>query len=1416
MAIKEFTIGPQNYFEEGYFSGDYTQSNVSRAFLECDIDNFKGFRVVTGEYFEDNYIDGTYYHNNTMNFGLVCEAIVVQEVSISLSGYYQDGYFAQGYFTPSSGSSFTLFCRIGIDQFAEAVISSSATMTATVGKIIQNASQLVVTVTQTSTISHIEGADLFAFSEASIAAQVDRIRDNNIAASAVFSVATDFVVSRSADADVDAIFSAIINGLRSRDVNLETQAAFSFSASPSSINSASAAISSASTLVSNAGKRILVQAALTSQFSVSASVFDLTERPRQYTVVGSPAFSDSVKKFGTHSYYSTNTNNYVTIPDTNGWSTATWRTFDTWVYIPTDGSQIGGFNQNLLRQFASNSSNQSLLLVATSSGIKKIYRFQINAASGSSTVALKYEDTTNGIIGFDTWAHIRVLNDGSAYHLWINGSKKLLTSEGTTSYISNLNIAAPLEINKNSLPSNYSHPMYMDELLITSSTITGSGVTSFTPPTAPWLPGETLNQSDVLVLSHFDNVFDDDLLVIKTGAGALVSTATFSASADKTQGAFIATTLPSVFTQSTIPTKTVGTSTAYLYAFFNLSSEIISSQNAVMLSVSTLTATARKTARITKTLANIFVLTAQTNNATGSVIAFLQSQATISCTPFKADKNPAPIPLDNYRLYHFDAGLTPFDGQPLRATYFQERGKFGFDAVLNPTGSETLGYVPGFYPPSGDNWSIEFWHRGRTNNTGFTDWRGIATIFGNRWLEYDGNANRYRIRGLIGTGDPAGFNNGAPGAGYYPRLAYNWTHIAIQRKDGVFTFFVNGVSAGSLSDSITTTSEISFGTNTNGALTWTTITGAFDEMRINTLDTYYTGNFTPAIAAYATEAQDFYTVESAYGLLEPKATVLVTAIKLVVTTAVLSTSFTSSFTARKTARITRTLTAEATVLATAGKRVAGDTALASTSTFVASVTPTRLFDGALSVAATQTALVRRFRDPNATAVTSTAATSAVTGFLKQFNITLSGQGGFAIDAVANLAGVALLESAAELAALPSVTRLVAADLTAEASTNTIAGYLQQGESALTSQAVFEVTSFIKVPVQFAADLAANAAIAVDYTRIRDADSAVTSEIALSATVNANPDAIVPLSVAFTSNTINDRLRDTGQRNLEVIAEQAQSIDIFRGFNSDLALEATTSATITRIKQLASEVNAEFAVSFLGGRLNDIDLVSPSFALVTASVTKSTDTQAALTSEFASSTENIRVRFADTAMTTTAAVTASAVKTVDITKTLAGVATVTAAVRRFRDPNLTALSTQFTQTANGSKDTDVIGQLAVTATVVVEIFVSKAIQAEAALAVSSTISAVNDRRRNTASALVNAVVLTASVKKTAGITKELVVAATLSAQPTKFTGIILTISAQGFVLVVGDVINIDPRLQLVIRPETRYLIINSETRVLTVV
>ena len=244
MAIQEFSSGPQNYFEPGYFDGDYTEPNVSRALLQCDIDAVKGGVFVTGEYYLGNYIDGSYYHDNSIRSTLVCTpselssgvfvtgqfylgnyidgtyyhdnsikstftatASKIFSVNAALQDYFEPGYFVNGYIEGRSAKA-TVSCQVTRARSATATFVSEFQQT-----------------TQARLISDI---NLFAFGDAAIGVQVSRIRGNNIAASTVFNVATDFVVKRNGDADVDAIFSAIIAGLRSRDVNLQTQAAFSF------------------------------------------------------------------------------------------------------------------------------------------------------------------------------------------------------------------------------------------------------------------------------------------------------------------------------------------------------------------------------------------------------------------------------------------------------------------------------------------------------------------------------------------------------------------------------------------------------------------------------------------------------------------------------------------------------------------------------------------------------------------------------------------------------------------------------------------------------------------------------------------------------------------------------------------------------------------------------------------------------------------------------------------------------------------------------------------------------------------------------------------------------------------------------------------------------------------------------------
>lgn len=185
-------------------------------------------------YFEEGYAEASYF-------------VYQAEARVSLDTYIEAGYLPQDFFE-DRGSYSTLYCDaeivVGMLMEAQAYPEATFALSATAVKSVDAVATFTSTFTQTSIGLRDRDIDMFAFSDAAIAVEIDRIRDNNTEVSSVFDVATDFVVERSADADVDAIFSAIVNGLRSRDTSIETQAAFSFEISGNSTKDFISSISS--------------------------------------------------------------------------------------------------------------------------------------------------------------------------------------------------------------------------------------------------------------------------------------------------------------------------------------------------------------------------------------------------------------------------------------------------------------------------------------------------------------------------------------------------------------------------------------------------------------------------------------------------------------------------------------------------------------------------------------------------------------------------------------------------------------------------------------------------------------------------------------------------------------------------------------------------------------------------------------------------------------------------------------------------------------------------------------------------------------------------------------------------------------------------------------------------------------------
>jgi len=171
-------------------------------------------------YFEAGYLEAGYL-------------TVVKEAAAGLTPYFVEGYLPVDYFVFEGNaingqySLSALLTQVGEPVFAIGAFASITTTTASVNVIASGASNIAATFTQSSTISHIEGADLFAFSNAQLEAAVRRIRDNNITASAVFSVAVDVTRTRNTSSDDSAQFSFTANTVRSRDYASSQSAAFS-------------------------------------------------------------------------------------------------------------------------------------------------------------------------------------------------------------------------------------------------------------------------------------------------------------------------------------------------------------------------------------------------------------------------------------------------------------------------------------------------------------------------------------------------------------------------------------------------------------------------------------------------------------------------------------------------------------------------------------------------------------------------------------------------------------------------------------------------------------------------------------------------------------------------------------------------------------------------------------------------------------------------------------------------------------------------------------------------------------------------------------------------------------------------------------------------------------------------------------
>jgi hypothetical protein len=232
----------QFYFEEGYFEGRYFGYIASA-------------ELILAPYLVEGYIDADYYFTAGGQSVLVCLAQTFRGVDVFAQGAFAADFVLSALAQPNT-------------KLANANFDVISTLTAQAQPLIKDAfAELSVSVSLSGTISHIEGADLFAFSESQLALEVSVIRDNNISASVAFDIATDGRVFRDLASAPVSLFDFVAANERSRAFQMETQTAFSLTADAVSTLSAITNTLSEFALDSTGLKVTVTSADLSAEFS---------------------------------------------------------------------------------------------------------------------------------------------------------------------------------------------------------------------------------------------------------------------------------------------------------------------------------------------------------------------------------------------------------------------------------------------------------------------------------------------------------------------------------------------------------------------------------------------------------------------------------------------------------------------------------------------------------------------------------------------------------------------------------------------------------------------------------------------------------------------------------------------------------------------------------------------------------------------------------------------------------------------------------------------------------------------------------------------------------------------------------------------------------------------------------------------
>ena len=559
MAIQEFSSGPQNYFEPGYFLGDYTEPNVSRAglacqascikgfsissqnyfetgyFVEnyiesnvikagfaCETDYIVGFQVTFGLYFVEGYLNEIYFFDNTSEFTVSAQCSATKSFAVSATGYYEPDYFVDDYFQ-SRGAAADLVCA------ATRIISSSVNLASVWsqsvtadGIIKQSSVSLSTAVAQTTVASKTVDASAAFVAAFAPTLTASALKNQTAIVASVITMSTAASVTRSTNVLLEHI--ADLNAMAAMSVGLSASLSISATQTTSAVSIPGILITASSTATLSCAVENLVFAS--AEFTVSAKILAVTSRNqygRPITIddpLQSVEFVTNPVKYGTHAartgaaFIKTIANPNIRFVNQNvleGWINPADVIQDgqTLMAIGATGgssTNAAGDNQWILQYRSVTGGFALRLLVKNSSGTTQIFQ---TTPTGSADILNQYRPAVG------SYTHYAVTRDGSGVMQVFRNGTQLIS--GTVSTMGTASEYRAWFGNNNSQGR-------WDELSLRKKT---SGITQ----------AQQTDQPETQVfLFHFDNNLNDDtsntINVTHSMAAALASTVTLSAQAN--------------------------------------------------------------------------------------------------------------------------------------------------------------------------------------------------------------------------------------------------------------------------------------------------------------------------------------------------------------------------------------------------------------------------------------------------------------------------------------------------------------------------------------------------------------------------------------------------------------------------------------------------------------------------------------------------------------------------------------------------------------------------------------------------------------------------------------------------------------------------------------------------------------------